>query len=127
MNIPAPTSDLEKVKRGMYYTSSASLSKTLREKNNLSKSHRHSGYILTHSMFWSETRTPGVLAPEHGYLLLVLVVTWVVHNGWMASKVMAARKQYNIKYPTLYAVGESESDKKYVICSFDDLSMLLSP
>jgi len=66
-------------------------------------------------MFWSPTKAPGVLAPEHGYVLLVLVTTWFVHNGWMASKVMAARKKHNIKYPTLYAVGDRDSDKKYVI------------
>mmetsp|Transcript_8188 Transcript_8188/g.22214 ORF Transcript_8188/g.22214 Transcript_8188/m.22214 type:complete len:151 (+) Transcript_8188:95-547(+) len=64
-------------------------------------------------MFWSPTKAPGVLAPEHGYVLLVLVTTWFVHNGWMASKVMAARKKHNIKYPTLYAVGDSDSDKKF--------------
>ena len=71
-------------------------------------------HISTYSMLWLKTQTPEALAPEHGYVLVMLVVTWLVHNGWMASKVMAARKEHNVKYPTMYATGDSESDRRCV-------------
>ena len=71
----------------------------------------------TTKMFWSQSEVPSAISPDHGYILLAVVGTWFVHNGWMASKVMKARKQYQIKYPTLYCSGDGENEKMYVSIS----------
>jgi hypothetical protein len=43
------------------------------------------------------------LAPAFGYVALTAVGSLLVHHGYMATGVMAARKKFGVKYPTLYA------------------------
>ncbi|OQR80691.1 hypothetical protein ACHHYP_17298 [Achlya hypogyna] len=50
-----------------------------------------------------------VLQPEHGYVILVGVLTGFV-NAWAGMKVGSARKLYDIKYPQMYA---EKADKNF--------------
>jgi len=63
-------------------------------------------------MFWSAS-PPSVLSADHGYVILALVATWFVHNGVGASKVMKARKEFDVQYPSLYAEGSSAKAKAF--------------
>ncbi|KAH9068543.1 hypothetical protein Ae201684P_004249 [Aphanomyces euteiches] len=45
---------------------------------------------------------PPSIQADHGYVILVIVLTAFV-NFWAGMKVGAARKKYNIKYPQMYA------------------------
>ncbi|KAL5721928.1 glutathione transferase [Ranunculus cassubicifolius] len=48
-----------------------------------------------------------LLPKEYGYVILVFVLYFFL-NIWMGFRVGAARKKYNVPYPTLYAL-ESEN------------------
>lgn len=43
------------------------------------------------------------IKPAFGYVAGVVAISTLVHHGYMAFKVTAARKKYGIKYPHLYA------------------------
>jgi len=49
------------------------------------------------------------LKQEHGFALLALLLTVFVHYWYMSIGVSKARKQYGVKYPTLYAPGSDDS------------------
>ncbi|XP_025099682.1 microsomal glutathione S-transferase 3-like [Pomacea canaliculata] len=42
------------------------------------------------------------VSADFGYVVLVVVATWVLLN-WMAMQVMKARKKFNVAYPNLYS------------------------
>ncbi|GLI64262.1 hypothetical protein VaNZ11_007464 [Volvox africanus] len=46
------------------------------------------------------------LPKEFGLVAGVVVGSWIVHHGYMAVKVLQARKKYNVAYPALYATAE---------------------
>ena len=53
------------------------------------------------------------LRPAHGLPIVAGVGTWM-SGMWMSGKVMAARKQYGIKYPKLYAdASDGEAGHKF--------------
>jgi hypothetical protein len=41
---------------------------------------------------------------------------WRVQNGWMSFQVGAARKKYNVRYPTMYADKASNKDADAFNC-----------
>ncbi|ETW07239.1 hypothetical protein H310_01804 [Aphanomyces invadans] len=47
------------------------------------------------------------LQPEHGYVILVVVLVAVV-NFWAGVRVLGARKKFNINYPQMYAEKSDE-------------------
>ncbi|GFR40035.1 hypothetical protein Agub_g573, partial [Astrephomene gubernaculifera] len=51
--------------------------------------------------------------PEFGYVAGVVAASWFVHHGYMAFKVMQARKKYDVKYPALYATPEDCPNAEY--------------
>ncbi|KAI8540981.1 hypothetical protein RHMOL_Rhmol08G0027400 [Rhododendron molle] len=52
---------------------------------------------------------------EYGYVILTLVL-YCFLNGWMAERVLKARKKYNVQYPTLYASESDNKDAKLFNC-----------
>ncbi|KAH9133847.1 hypothetical protein LEN26_003322 [Aphanomyces euteiches] len=54
--------------------------------------------------------TAPTIQPDHGYVILVVVLVVFV-NFWAGMKVGAARKKYNIKYPQMYA---EKGDKNFI-------------
>ncbi|CAK4138071.1 unnamed protein product [Aphanomyces euteiches] len=57
---------------------------------------------MGHDMF-----IPSTIQPDHGYVILVVVLVAFV-NLWAGMKVGAARRAYNIKYPQMYAEKSDE-------------------
>lgn len=53
------------------------------------------------------------LRPEHGWLVGTVVGSWAVHHGYLAFKVMQARKAFGVKYPDLYATTENCPNLEY--------------
>lgn len=47
------------------------------------------------------------LTAQHGYVALVLVAAIFVHNFYMSFAVGAARRKFDVKYPAMYASGDS--------------------
>eukprot|EP00873_Tetraselmis_striata_P035262 jgi/Tetstr1/455526/TSEL_042350.t1 len=54
-----------------------------------------------------------MLAPAHGYVALSLVFAVLVHNFYMSFKVGAARKKFGVKYPAVYATGDSPEANQF--------------
>ncbi|KAG6503416.1 microsomal glutathione S-transferase 3-like [Zingiber officinale] len=52
---------------------------------------------------------------EYGFVVLVLV-SYVVLNAWMAIQVGKARRRYNVPYPSLYAIESENKDAKLFNC-----------
>ncbi|GIL94010.1 hypothetical protein Vretimale_351 [Volvox reticuliferus] len=46
------------------------------------------------------------LPNEFGLVAGVVAASWIVHHGFMAVKVIQARKKYKVAYPALYATTE---------------------
>jgi len=42
------------------------------------------------------------ISPDYGYVIIVLVISWVIIN-WLALQVVRARKKYEVKYPAMYS------------------------
>ncbi|TMW56476.1 hypothetical protein Poli38472_006486 [Pythium oligandrum] len=53
---------------------------------------------------------PVILEKEHGYLLLVVVLLFIV-NMWAGLKVGKARKLYDVPYPEMYADKSNKNAK----------------
>ncbi|GIL45327.1 hypothetical protein Vafri_2591, partial [Volvox africanus] len=52
------------------------------------------------------TANMNTISNEFGLVAGVVVASWMVHHGYMAVKVIQARKKYNVSYPALYATAE---------------------
>ncbi|TMW56475.1 hypothetical protein Poli38472_006485 [Pythium oligandrum] len=55
---------------------------------------------------------PIILEKEHGYLLFVVVVLFIV-NAWAGVKVGKARKLYDVPYPEMYAEKSNKNAKAF--------------
>lgn len=54
-----------------------------------------------------------------GYVCITVVAAWIVHHVYMATKVMKARKKYEVAYPNLYADKDNcpnEANRKAFNC-----------
>ncbi|XP_074573708.1 uncharacterized protein LOC141830119 [Curcuma longa] len=52
---------------------------------------------------------------EYGFVILVLV-SYIFLNTWMAIQVGKARRRYNVPYPALYAIESENKDAKLFNC-----------
>ncbi|XP_057500765.1 uncharacterized protein LOC130784793 [Actinidia eriantha] len=55
------------------------------------------------------------LPREYGYVVLTLVL-YCFLNFWMSSRVVNARKKYNVNFPTMYASESENKDAKLFNC-----------
>lgn len=50
---------------------------------------------------------------EFAYVAGTVVASWFIHHGYMAVKVMNARKKFGVQYPTLYATKDDCPNDEY--------------